>query len=127
MALIKVDIEIDQGADFLHEWVWYQEDSLGVQTPVNLTGWTARMEVRASAKSATVLADAHTSPTTQDGTITVDSTGLVRLEFSAAASSAWSWETGVYDIELVNIPGPDTVVRFAEGNITLSPEVTRGA
>lgn len=125
MALVFADISLDQGADFLHTWIWLVEDDLGVQTPVDLTGWTGRMEIRAAATSPTVLGDAHTSPTTQDGTITLDADGTVTLEFLAAASSAWSWDHGVYDLELVNPTGG--VTRFAEGTFELRREVTRGA
>lgn len=124
MALATVSLEIDQGADWWHEWKWSLEDDNGVQTPVNLTGYTARMEIRPKAASGTLLARAHSTLST-DGTITVDALGVVRVEFTAAVSSEWRWTSGVYDLELVS-PG-DEVTRLVEGSVTVRPEVTRGS
>lgn len=124
MAFATLPLELDQGADFWHEWVWSTEDDAGVQTPVNLTGWTARMEIRPKASSGTLLARAH-STLSVDGTITVSALGVVRVEFTAAVSSAWRWTTGVYDLELVS--PDDEVTRLVEGTVTVRPEVTRGS
>lgn len=124
MALAELDLEVDQGADYWHEWVWATADDAGVETPVNLTGYTARLEIRAKVSSSTVLARAH-STLAVDGTITVDDEGVVRLEFTAATSSAWRWVSGVYDLELVS-PGGD-VTRLSEGAVMVRPEVTRGS
>ncbi len=88
---------------------------------IDLTGATARMQVRLEKETPTTLADL----TTENGGITLGgASGTVDLYLSDAATAAMGWESGVWDLEIVHPSGD--VTRLAEGSIGVSKEVTRG-
>lgn len=93
----------------------------GAATPVvDLTGYTARMQIRDSANGATVL----TELTTVNGKITLGgAAGTVTLALTAAQTAALTWVWGRYDLEMVSAGG--LVDRLLEGRVTVSGEVTR--
>ena len=109
-------LEIQQGATLSLVATW--NDSTGAA--VNLTGYTARLQVRTSyAATSTILSLTSSSGITLGGaagtiTITVSATD------TAALTAPW---IGVYDLELVS--GSGVVTRLLEGTATVSPEVTR--
>lgn len=115
MAAAIYDFEIEQGTTINKPFVW--KDSLGV--PVTLIGYTARMQVRPTVSSTEVLLDA----TTLNGKIVLSTLGGVTLTLSALETAAITWRKGKYDIELVSATG--IVTRLVQGEITVSPEVTR--
>lgn len=116
MAAAQYDFEIEQGATLLKPIVW--RDSAGVA--VNLTGYTAKMQVRKSASSDEVLLEMSTV----NGKIQLTpATGAVTLVFSAATTAAFDWRRGKYDLELTSADG--IVTRLIEGEITVSREITR--
>ena len=124
MALIVTNLDIEQGADYAHEWQWLVADDEGQQVPRDLTGYVGRLDVRRHAADTTTLTTAH-SLTDTPGNITLSADGVVRVEWAAAVSSGWLWRTGVYDLELVDPDGG--VTRFASGLVHVSAEVTRSA
>ena len=86
---------------------------------LDLTGYTARMQVRRDIGSATVLI----SLTTENGRITLGGDqGTVDLEISAADTSSIP-RPGVYDLEIISSGG--IVTRLLKGKFELDPEVTR--
>jgi len=88
--------------------------------PVNLTGYSARMEIRD--KYAGLLL--HRMDTT-GGTILIDGpNGSISFEIPASVSATWTWRNAVFDLELVDALG--RVTRLIQGTITLTPEVTTG-
>jgi hypothetical protein len=102
--------------------VWKTGATTDVALPVDLTGYTARMQVRAEIESATVLLEL----TTENGGIVLGGvTGAIDLFVDDVATAAISWEAGVYDIELISAAGD--VRRLFSGSVTVSPEVTRAA
>lgn len=87
--------------------------------PWNFTGYTARMQVRRTVDSSTVII----SLTTENGRITLGgATGIIELNISAADTAAIT-SSGVYDLEIIASNG--VVDRIMQGNFTLSQEVTR--
>ena len=113
------DFEIEQGTTLNKQMVW--KDSTGA--PVDLSGYTARMQMRPSVSSDTVLLNL----TTENGGITLGGTaGTIDLYVGATATAAITWEGGVFDLEIIH-PGalPDDVTRIAQGAVSVSPEVTR--
>jgi hypothetical protein len=85
----------------------------------NLTGYTARMQVRRTIESNTVLI----SLTTENGRISLGGpSGIIELNISAADTAAIT-SSGVYDLEIISMTG--IVSRIIQGNFTLSQEVTR--
>lgn len=110
-------LRIDQGATLRKRFVWR---SGPLAAPVDLTGYSARMQIRSSAASATVLA----SLTTADASITLGGTaGTIDLHITAAQTAAFTWTTGVWDLELESPTGD--VRRLLSGTAEVTPEVTR--
>jgi hypothetical protein len=92
---------------------------LEYNTPVPLAGYTARMQLRSSLASATVIQEL----TTSNGGITIDTTyNTITILLTAAQTTALSFTTAVYALELVS--GTE-VVPFCTGSLTLVPEITR--
>lgn len=113
MPAVNYDIVIEQGATF--GLVITHENPDG--TPINLTGMTARMQIRDSADDSLIL-----ELTTENGRITLGGTaGTITLAVTAADTAALT-RGGVYDLELVN--GAE-VNRLVQGKATLSEEVTK--
>ena len=109
-----LDITIEQGATF--NLVFIYQDQNG--DPINLTGMTARMQLRRQFNSP----DALLSLTTENGRISLGGTnGTITLNVGANETANLSG-SGVYDIELVNGP---VVKRILEGSYSICPEVTR--
>ena len=118
MSTFKINLKINQGATFSKLVTWKTGTP---PVPVDLTGCTARMQVRARVDSPTALLDL----TTENGGIVLGGV-LGTIEFcklSATASAAIGWKSGVYDLEIV-FPG-GTVLRKMAGSVAISPEVTR--
>ena len=88
--------------------------------PVNLAGYTARMQIREKLQSTEVLDQL----TTENGGIVIDNvTKTITLNRSATATAAYGFTSGVYSLELVSPTGE--VTPFITGSITVVQEVTR--
>jgi hypothetical protein len=87
--------------------------------PIDLTGMTARMQIREKITSATVILEL----TTENGLIQLDNT-LKTIVFSipAQATQTFTFKQAVYSLEIVK---GTTVVPFASGTVSLVPEVTK--
>lgn len=110
------DFRIEQGAYREQSFIW--KDNLGV--PIDMTGYTARMQLRKSVTSSTVIL----SLTTENGGILIDAlNGKITLVFKEIDTSGKKITDGVYDLELINVAGNTS--RFLEGSFEISPEVTR--
>lgn len=112
------DLIIEQGARLYR--VLTVTDSGG--SPRNLTGYTARAQVREEFTSSS----AELEMTTEDpfyitlggaaGTVTIDVPDTVTDDLTAPF-------TGVWDLELVD--GSGNVERLVQGAVSIRPEVTR--
>lgn len=119
----KIDFEARQGATF-RRVMTYRD---GANALVDLTGFTARMQVRSSYGGDSVL-----ELTTENNRITLGgAAGTITLLVSAADMAAVPVVGGVgtppakeyvYDLELVQ---GDEVMAFSEGLFTVTREVTR--
>lgn len=111
----SLDFLMPKGSTFSRTLTWKISGS-----PVDLTDYTARMQARTSHNSATVVIDM----TTSNGKITLGGTaGTVTLNLSATETAAITAQSLSYDLELVSVGG--VVTRLVEGQIVLTPEVTR--
>jgi len=88
--------------------------------PVNLTGYTARMQIRSKLDDPSIIKELTTS---NGGVIINNSTKTIELYMSAADTTVLSFQSGVYSLELVS-SGND-VTQLITGNISLVKEVTR--
>lgn len=116
MAAVVNNIYIEQGATFQLNLLW--KDSAGA--PINLTGYTARMQVRHKINDPTALL----SLTTENSGIALGgAAGTINIVATAALTTTLTEKSGVYDLELVASNG--VVTRLLQGVVTISPEVTR--
>ena len=107
------DFNLDQGVTW-NRTIAIARDSV----PVNLTGYTGRMQLRRN-KSQN---KANISLTTENaGLVIIPGTGHVTINISAAQSSELTGNY-VYDLKLIH---GSTVTRWLEGNFIVSNEVTR--
>ena len=112
----RLNAVIEQGSKF--NPVLTLTDS--TSTLINLTGYTARMQIRETVDAATTIA----SLTTENGGITLGgAAGTVTLYISGSDTAAFDFEVAVYDLELVD--GSGDVQRWVYGDVSLSKEVTR--
>ena len=102
---------LEQGATFNRQLSIAENNS-----PLNLTGYSAAMQLRSTYDTATVALSV---------TCAVINATQGILSISASASSTAALEEGmyVYDLELTSSSG--VVTRLIQGQVTVSPEVTR--
>jgi hypothetical protein len=119
---------IEQGATFQIE-LQYKDSN---NNPINLTGYSGRLQIRQTLPSTVVLL-CLSSSLKPDGTginfsgsngTTPPSSGSIGIYISAVSSSLLNFDQAVYDLEIENSGG--FVTRLIEGNVQLSKEVTRG-
>ena len=87
--------------------------------PVPLSGYSARMQIRESVDSTTIL---HEATTTNNQIMLDNANKTISLTILANVTQSFNFTTAVYSIELFN---GNNVITFANGNITLVREITR--
>ncbi len=126
MAAGRYSFVIEQGATLNLELQY--KDSNG--TPINLTDYSGRMQIRPSVTSTTVYITLSSS-LDADGTglnfsgsngTTPPTSGSIGVYISAASSSALNFDQAVYDLEIYS---GSYVSRILEGQVKLSLNVTR--
>lgn len=116
MPAANYELKIEQGADFIKSFVLKNPDN----SVKDLTGHTARMQIRQYVFSDEVLFEA----TTENGKLLINvGTGTVQMRFTNTDTGSLSVKRGVYDLELIDSTGQ--VIRLIEGNVLISREVTR--
>lgn len=108
----KYNIVADQAATYQLTVTWLDPSG----NPVNLTGYTAAMQVRLGYSEPSVAATATVvnGGVTGQLTVTVDATQMAALRAP---------QVYVYDLRVTN---GATVTRLIEGTFTVVPAVTRG-
>jgi hypothetical protein len=146
IAVLPGPLVIPQGADWSVAWLWAEGSPAG--QPSGWPGqWRARMEVR-EARGGALVARFHTSdvtagvnglitlstysvgsPSTVAGVADGGTAGQVTVTLDDAVSAGWTWTDQArgypFDLELWNTTSGRTV-RFLEGTVVLSGEVTTG-
>jgi hypothetical protein len=112
-----LDLNCYQGANFDYTLTWQTGG-----TAVNLSGYSARMQVRDSYDAGTAIV----SLTAGTGITLGGTAGSIALELSATQTAALDGTPNsqyIYDLELVS--GAGYVTRLVEGRFYVYPEVTR--
>jgi hypothetical protein len=119
MKPAALDLTIYQGSTYKKAFQWKTGKP---PQPVDLTGCTARMQIRKKVTDSVVLFEL----TTQNNRIVItDPTeGKFEIRLTAVEAASLTFKTGVYDFEIV-YPGGEPVYRLFEGTIEVMPEVTR--
>ena len=113
----RYDIIADQGSTLIRNLKYFD----GAGDPVDLTGYTAAMQVRENyGSTATVLSltSEGTAPTITLGS----SDGLIEVQVSATVMAEIPAGVYVYDLELDD---DGVVVKPVRGQFEIRPEVTR--
>jgi hypothetical protein len=115
-TIISVDVPTKfickQGSTFTRSVTWSQDG-----LPVNITGYTAAMQIRSSYSSSTPVV----SLTSSSGITLGGTAGTIQITISAVATAAIAAGNYVYDLELTS---GGTVTRLLEGQFIVTPEVT---
>jgi hypothetical protein len=118
MSAGKINLVIEKGAKFSKRLQW--KDSAG--SPIPLTDYGARMQIRKTKISNTVEAELSTD----NGKITFDApNGIITLSLGATETDTFDFSNGVYDLELYKTADSDDVTRLVEGIVTISNNITR--
>lgn len=110
---MRTSLTIPQGASWGITWPITEDGEAA-----NLDAWMVKAQIRPAAATSLALYEWSTDI----GNATT-SGSAVTLLLHPATSAAWTWERGVYDVELTSPDG--TVYRIAEGAVYVSREVTR--
>ena len=103
-------LNVDAGATFTRQYVYTNTDG----SVFDLTGYTARAQVRTDYTAATATIDVNPSIDTATGTIS--------LTFSASQTALLTNTQYVWAMELTKSP---TVIRLVEGQVIVSLEVVK--
>lgn len=115
MAAGALDFTIEQGATFNLLLTWEINN-----VAVNITGYTARLQARVDVEDTEVIL----SLTTANGGITLGgAAGTISLNQTATQTASLAAGGYVYDLELIS--GASVVTRLVQGELNVSPEVTR--
>ena len=112
MSAATYNLVIDQGSDFVLDLVVKESG-----TALNLTNYSGRAQLRTSVTASSAAASFTVTKTDA-------AAGKLKMELAAATSSGISAGQYVYDLEIYT-SGDAVVKRLLQGDVTLTPEVTR--
>ena len=129
MSAGRYSFTIEQGTTFQLELIYKDSN----QTPVNLSGYSGRMQLRPTVDSTTVYLTLSSS-LNADGTglnfsgssgTNPPSSGSIGIYISSCTSSLLNFTNAYYDLEIYSGSNCPYTVRLIEGQVQLSKEVTR--
>lgn len=98
---------------------------LQYNTPIDMTGFTARMQIRASL-NATDIIDTFTTEDVRlpDTGIVIDNVNkTITIKIEASVTEAYTFNTAVFSLEAISTDG--VVSRIIAGDVTSTKDVTR--
>lgn len=121
------NITCEQGSSFLRILEIQQPDLVTDPTgqtfeDFDLTGYTARMQVRRTIDSSSALVTLTTENLGLEINPTEDTINMIKMSMAASVTASIT-SSGVYDLEIVDTTG--FVSKVVKGVFTLVPEVTR--
>ena len=119
----KHSITVFKGSTLDRVFTYYAASADGTgRVPVDLTGYTARLQVRKDYAGDTVL-----DLTTGSGITLGGAAGTIAIHLTAADSANLPVMSGVYDLELYarTAGGESTEDKILYGSFTINQEVTR--
>lgn len=122
------DIVVSQGADNTYRYRYGLDDGAGTVW-VDLTGWSARAQIRQRPGGSLWVSLTSDSPTVRGSFLALDADGYVTVHLHHVETEQPEWNTparaqGAWDLELVDPTGE--VVRLVMGSVFVSADVTRG-
>jgi hypothetical protein len=117
MNVANYPITVHQGATYTLALTWRVDGN-----PVDLTDWSARMQLRRRHKDEAVWVSLTSD--VGGGIVLGGPAGTISIRIEADETATLpAPQTGVYDLELEHTDG--TVRRILEGLVRVTPEVTR--
>ena len=129
MSAGRYSFTIEQGTTFQLELIYKDSN----QTPINLTGYSGRMQIRPTVDSNTVYLTLSSS-LNADGTglnfsgssgTNPPASGSIGIYIASCTSSLLNFTNAYYDLEIYSGSNCPYTVRLIEGQVQLSKEVTR--
>ena len=111
------DTIIKQGSVWKRTFI-YKNKTTGVA--VDITGYTAKMQIRPSAGSSTLIHEA----TSSSGIVITGTEGKLVVTIGADATDAMSFIAAEYDLEVVPPSGSDSTKKLVSGKVKLQKAVT---
>lgn len=111
----KVNLSIYKNSKYTHRF--NINDSAG--SPVDLTGYSAKLDMRSGDYSTAVLYEA-----TSSDDLLVNAAGYVVLEIGASTIEAWAFDSAQYDLVLQPGGAADDSICVARGSVTVYAHVT---
>ena len=109
-----IDIVFYQGKTINFEVIW------GGDSPIDITGFDAKMHLREAASNTSTIAEFNTT----NSRITIGGAdGKITVSMSATDSAALPIKSGVYDLELTD--GSGNIHLVMSGNFMITAEVTK--
>ena len=124
MAAKIEPITMEQGATFFMEFVWREDSDTAPGTPgdpVDLTGYIARMQVRAK-QQGSIMLEASSEGATPDIALG-GATGKFIIIIADEKTDLLSVKKAFYDLEAEDAAG--RVYRVLEGPVTVRPNITQ--
>lgn len=126
MPAAKHDLYIEQGATYRRRLVFREADELDENgevvpgQPIDLSGYSARMQVRRTQQGAVAIA----LNSTLDGGLHIDGPlGQIDIHMTDEQTDVLTPKTALYDIEIESPTGD--VTRLMQGKITVDPNITQ--
>lgn len=118
MQPAHIDLDVYKGSTFVKIIQWKTGTT---PVAVNLTGCTARMQIRKAVNDSAVM----DTLSTENAKIVIHEplNGRFKIVIPAEVSSLYTFTSAVYDLEIIFTDS--TVVRVTEGCVRAIPEVTR--
>lgn len=116
MAAFTKNLELDAGADEDFDFIWKIGPS-GSEVPVDMTGCTAKLQVRAKIGTAVLV-----ELTTENGGIVLGASGEIELHFTDTHTAALPAKA-IYQMEVTLANGK--VRRLLKGYIVTSAELVQ--
>jgi hypothetical protein len=114
---VTYNTTIDQGADWFINFTY--ENPAG--TPVNITGYTAALQIRTSPLARTAVLTLEDG----DGITITGNTGLIACHATAEQTAAITNGKYAYDLEITAPAAGNVVTRLVQGTVIVTPQVTR--
>lgn len=132
MTALNKSLYVEQGATFTMAFQWCEPgvDALTPGDPHDLTGFTARMQIRKKPGDDVLLSATTENGRIQigrnlDGSLLGPASGWVRVELPDEATDLLSLKAAKYDLEVEDPAG--RVYRLLQGAVTIDPNITQPA
>lgn len=112
--------QIEQEAAYLYSFTWTAIDpDTGVETPVDTTGYAARLEIKSKITDVSPLADWSTA----NGKIEIVGNKF-NIYVPGTETKTYSFTTAVYDLLVWKTADPGNAFKLASGTIAFNKSVT---